>query len=103
MALGTVPASAVRNTAVPSTRTGGLTNTASKKLGRSMASAISFWFIRRRPSFQVAMMVYRPTAMAKGNQPPWAILSELEAKNAASMTKNTLVEAMHNHNGYFQP
>ena len=31
MALGTVPISAVRNTAVPSTRTGGLTNTASKK------------------------------------------------------------------------
>ena len=102
-ALGTVPLSAVRNTAVPSTRAGGLTHSASRKLGRSMASAMSFWFIRRRPSFQVSIRVKTAPPIISGNQPPSSSLSRFEAQKAKSTTKKKLVAAKHSHSGYFQP
>ena len=99
MAFGTVPASAVRNTAVPSTRAGGLTNTASRKLGKSMASARSFSLSKRRPSFHVSISVKMAPPMASGNQPPSNSLSRLDAQKAKSTTKKNPVAAMHKANG----
>ena len=99
MAFGTVPGSAVRNTAVPSTRTGGLTNTASRKLPRSMASARSFSLSSRRPSFQVIIRVKIRPPIRSGNHPPSNSFIRLEAKNAKSTRKNQPVEARHSSSG----
>ena len=101
-AFGTVPGSAVKNTAVPSTRAGGLTNTASKKLVKSMASIRIFSLSSRRPSFQVIMKVNTTPPITSGNQPPANSFMRLDAKNAKSTIKKTPVAAMHNHSGYFQ-
>ena len=102
MALGTVPTSAVKNTAVPSTRAGGLTKTASRKLFRSMASARSFSLSRRRPSFQVSMRVKISAPITKGNQPPSNSFNRLDAQKAKSTTKKKPVAPIHSHSGYFQ-
>ena len=97
--MGTVPGSAVRNTAVPSTRVGGLTNTDSRKLRSSIASARRRALSSARPSFQVSISVKIRPPISSGNQPPSNSLSRLEAKNAKSTTKNTPVAPTHSSSG----
>ena len=84
---------------MPSTRVGGLTNTASRKLLRSIASAFSFSFSSARPCFQVIISVNTAPPIASGNQPPCSSLSRLEAKKVRSTTKNQPVAAMHSASG----
>ncbi|MNK58936.1 hypothetical protein D3C87_780350 [compost metagenome] len=100
-ALGTTPGSAVRNTAVPSTRAGGLMNTEPRKDFRSIASACCASPMRRRPSFQVTISVNTAPPIRSGNQPPSNSLSRFEAKNRKSTTKKIAVEAMHSASGSF--
>ena len=101
-ALGTTPGSAVRNTAVPSTRTGGFSNTESRKAFSSMASERCTSPMRRRPSFQVIMSTNTAPPITSGNQPPSGSLSRFDAKNMKSMKKKAAVEAMHSASGSFQ-
>ena len=98
-ALGTAPTWGDKNTAVPSTRAGGLTNTACKKPPRSMAS--SCWRLPNSslPFAHVTISVNTTAPISKGNQPPSNNLSRLEAKKKKSTTANTPVAAMHSHNG----
>ena len=98
-ALGVLPFSADRNTAVPVTRTGGLMKTASRKLSRSMASSRRRLLISLRPCFQVIISVNITPPMTSGNQPPSRILVALAAKNSASTTKKKPVAAMHSAHG----
>ncbi|MNV72905.1 hypothetical protein D3C71_1660250 [compost metagenome] len=97
--MGTAPVSAVRNTAVPETRVGGLMNTDSRKSLRSIASARSFSLSSRRPSFQVIISANTMPPIMSGNQPPLNSLSMLDAKNARSTTKKQPVAAMHKASG----
>ena len=88
--------SALRNTAVPGTRAGGLTKIASRKPFRSIASCISCSASSRRPVRQVTISVNMPMPMTSGNQPPASSLSMLLAKKLMSMTKKKPVAATHN-------
>ena len=98
-ALGTMSGCAVRNTAVPSTRAGGLTKTDSRKDFRSMEVSRSDWLSSSRPSFQVVISMKMAPPMRMGNQPPSTSLSMFEAKKVTSMAKKKPVAAMHSASG----
>ena len=102
MALGTMPISAVMNTAVPSTRAGGARNSDSRKGLSSIAAARRLWLSSARPSFQVTISMKIEPAMSSGNQPPLISLSRLDAQNSTSTQKNTEVAPMQSHSGSFQ-
>ena len=100
---GVTPWSLTRNTAVPCTRVGGLTNTASRKLFKSIASSRSRACINRRPCFQVIISVNMTPPIATGNQPPSNTFTTLALKYTKSTMKKNPVAAKHNDHGYFQP
>jgi hypothetical protein len=97
------PRSALRNTAVPGTRTGGLTKMASRKAGRSMASLRSRSASSMRPRVQVVMSVNIAAPMSSGNQPPSSTFTALAAKKTRSTTKKKPVAARHSDSGSRQP
>ena len=89
--------------AVPETRSGGLTNTASRKPARSSASSRTRSFMSVRPWFHVIMKLNMMAPRTSGNQPPSSTFTTLAAKNAKTTRKKKPVAAKHSHHGYFQP
>ena len=84
---------------MPSTRSGGLTNTASRKLLRSIESSRRRSLISARPCFHVISKVNITAPMSTGNQPPSNSLSAFAEKNTRSTTKKKPVAATHIHHG----
>jgi hypothetical protein len=92
---GVAPFSALRNTAVPGTRSGGLMNTASRKarqVDRLLAQALA---ISARPCFQVIISRNITPPITSGNQPPSSTLTALAAKKVMSTTKKKPVDSRH--------
>ena len=84
---------AVMNTAVPSTRVGGLAATAAANSSSGNARAVSRSATSRRPVFQVVINVKMSAAITSGSQPPCRILNALPATYDTSMVTNTRTNA----------